>query len=146
MRHRKLSKRLSRPTAHRKALVSNLVKSLFEYERICTTLPKAKVASSFADRMITLAKKKDLAAIRKAISFLGDKDLVKKLFKEIGPRFQDRKGGYTRVIRLDRRPGDRAFMAVLELVSLSQKTPSSEEAQKQTKTKKKGKTEEAKVS
>lgn len=119
MRHREISGRLSRATAPRIALLRNLVKSLFLHERIQTTLPKAKVASSFAERMITLAKKKDLASQRRAARFLVDLGIVKKLFKEIGPRFLDRQGGYTRVIRLGRRPGDRAFMAILELVNRS---------------------------
>ena len=136
MRHRKLSKRLSRPTAHRKALLSNLVKSLFEHERITTTLPKAKVASGVAERMITLAKVKNLASQKRAVSFLGHPGIVKKLFKEIGPRFLDRQGGYTRVIRLGRRPGDRAFMAILELVSKAE-IPISKEPVKETKGKKK---------
>ena len=117
MRHRKMSGKLSRPTAHRRALLMNLVKGLFERERITTTLPKARVASSFAERMITLAKRKDLSAQRQAVRFLVDRGIVRKLFKEIGPRFQDRQGGYTRVIRLGRRMGDRAYMAILELVS-----------------------------
>lgn len=116
MRHRKISGKLSRTTAHRKALLSNLVKSLIAHERIFTTLPKAKIASSWADRMVSLAKQKNLSSERQAVSFLTDRTLVKKLFKEIGPRFQDRQGGYTRVIRLDRRPGDRAYMAALEWV------------------------------
>ena len=136
MRHRKLSKKLSRPTAHRKALLSNLVKSLFEHERITTTLPKAKVASGVAERMITLAKVKNLASQKRAVSFLGHPGIVKKLFKEIGPRFLDRQGGYTRVIRLGRRPGDRAFMAILELVNKAE-IPISKEPVKETKGKKK---------
>jgi large subunit ribosomal protein L17 len=136
MRHRKLSKKLSRPTAHRRALLSNLVKSLFEHERITTTLPKAKVASGVAERMITLAKVKNLASQKRAVSFLGHPGIVKKLFKEIGPRFLDRQGGYTRVIRLGRRPGDRAFMAILELVNKAE-IPISKEPVKETKGKKK---------
>jgi large subunit ribosomal protein L17 len=136
MRHRKLSKKLSRPTAHRRALLSNLVKSLFEHERITTTLPKAKVASGVAERMITLAKVKNLASQKRAVSFLGHPGIVKKLFKEIGPRFLDRQGGYTRVIRLGRRPGDRAFMAILELVNKAE-ISTSKEPIKETKGKKK---------
>ena len=144
MRHRKLSKKLSRPTAPRRALLSNLVKSLFEHERITTTLPKAKVASGVAERMITLAKAKNLASQRRAVRFLGHPGIVKKLFKDIGPRFLDRQGGYTRVIRLGRRPGDRAFMAILELVHKSEATLSKEESKKEAKSKKK--VEEAKAS
>jgi large subunit ribosomal protein L17 len=145
MRHRKLSSKLSRTTAHRKALLMNLVRSLLEHERICTTLPKARVASSYADRMITLAKKKDLSSERKAVDFLTDRAVVKKLFKEIGPRFQDRKGGYTRVIRLGRRAGDKAFMAILELVSRTQEEVTGEAPVKEAKADKKKEKAEAKA-
>lgn len=144
MRHRKVTKRISLPTAHRRALLANLVKSLIQHERIRTTLLKAKVASSFADKMITLAKRKDLPAVRQAVSFLTDKTIVKKLFKEIGPRFQNRPGGYTRVIRLDRRPGDRAFMAILELVDRVQPVIEDETKPEKEK-KKKARLEEAKA-
>ncbi|MBI1884001.1 MAG: 50S ribosomal protein L17 [Chlamydiae bacterium] len=142
MRHQKLSKRLSLPTKHRRALLANLVKNLFRHERIQTTLLRAKVASRFADRMITLAKRKDLHAERQAARFLTDRGIVKRLFKEIGPRFQARHGGYTRVIRLDRRVGDRAFMALLELVDHTFQPP----AQPSKEARKKEKLEEAKAS
>lgn len=145
MRHRKLSGKLSRTTAHRKSLLMNLVRSLLEHERICTTLPKARVASSYADRMITLAKRKDLSSERKAVDFLTDRTVVKKLFKEIGPRFQDRNGGYTRVIRLGRRPGDRAFMAILELVNRTQEEVTGEVPAKEAKADKKKEKAEAKA-
>lgn len=147
MRHQKLSKRLSRSTAPRRALLSNLVKSLFVHERIQTTLPKAKVASSFAERLITLAKRKDLASQRRAARFLVDVGVVKKLFRDIGPRFLDRQGGYTRVIRLGRRPGDRAYMAILELVNRSE-PPKPQEGNEGKEEKAKGKKElaEAKAS
>jgi len=145
MRHRKLSSKLSRKTAHRKSLLMNLVRSLLEHERICTTLPKARVASSYADRMITLAKKKDLSSERKAVDFLTDRSVVKKLFKEIGPRFQDRKGGYTRVIRLGRRAGDKAFMAILELVNRTQEEVTGEAPVKEAKADKKKEKAEAKA-
>ncbi len=132
MRHRKLSKRLSLSTAHRQALISNMVKSLIQYERITTTLPRAKVIATWAERMITLAKRQDLWSQRQAVAFLTDRELVKKLFREIGPRFKDRQGGYTRVIRLDRRPGDRAYTAILEWVSRPAPAPevAPEEAKK----------------
>ena len=125
MRHRKRSQTLSRPTAHRRALLMNLVRSLFLHERISTTVSKAKAASSVADRMITLAKKKDVASQRRAFSFFSDRTIVRRLFKDIGPRYQDRKGGYTRVVKLGRRFGDRAFMAILELVDFVPKEPAS---------------------
>ncbi len=115
MRHGKLRTRLNRPKGHRKATVKNMLRGLFTHERIITTLTKAKVCSGWADKMITLAKKNDLAAIRKAESILQDKTLVKKLFKEIGPRFENRQGGYTRVIRYLRRRGDGSVTAILEL-------------------------------
>ncbi len=115
MRHGKLRTRLNRPEGHRKATVKNMLRGLFTHERIVTTLTKAKVCSSWADRVITLAKKNDLSAIRKAESILQDKSLVKKLFKEIGPRFEKRQGGYTRVIRHLRRRGDGTVTAILEL-------------------------------
>ena len=115
MRHGKLRTRLNRPEGHRKATVKNMLRGLFTHERIVTTLTKAKVCSSWADRVITLAKKNDLSAIRKAESILQDKSLVKKLFKEIGPRFEKRQGGYTRVMRHLRRRGDGTVTAILEL-------------------------------
>ncbi|MDP3980689.1 MAG: 50S ribosomal protein L17 [Chlamydiota bacterium] len=118
MRHRKLSKRLSRNSSHRKAMVANLVKSLIKVERLETTLAKAKVASRMADRMVTLAKGKTVHAQRRAAQLLSDRGIVKKLFREIGPRFVDRAGGYTRVIRLGTRSGDRASMAILEWVEI----------------------------
>lgn len=115
MRHGKLRTRLNRPEGHRKATVKNMLRGLFTHERIITTLTKAKVCSAWADKVITLAKKNDLSAIRKAESILQDKSLVKKLFKEIGPRFEKRQGGYTRVIRHLRRRGDGTVTAILEL-------------------------------
>ena len=118
MRHRKLSKRLSRNTSHRRALLANLVKSLIKHDRLETTLAKAKVASRMADRMVSLAKAKTLHSQRMATRFLTDQGVVKKLFREVGPRFTTRSGGYTRVIRLGTRSGDRASMAVLEWVEI----------------------------
>lgn len=119
MRHAKLRARLSRTKSHRKATVTNIIRGLFAHERVITTVKKAKVTSSWADKLITLAKKNNLAAIRKVESILHDKELIGKLFKEIGPRFENRKGGYTRVIRYSRRRGDGSELAILELTQKS---------------------------
>jgi large subunit ribosomal protein L17 len=94
----------------------NLVSQLFTYERIKTTLPKAKEARKFAERLIGFAKKNTLAARREAAKYIADKSLVKKLFDVIGPRFVDRPGGYTRVLKLGPRDSDGAEMAIIELV------------------------------
>lgn len=120
MRHRQLRTQLSRNASHRKALFSNLVKNLIEHERIHTTLNYAKVSSQFADKMITLAKKGDVHARRQAYNFLQNRDLVKKLFHDIGPRFTERNGGYTRIIRLSKRAGDNNQLAMIEFVTKSE--------------------------
>lgn len=117
MRHRKFGRKLGRTTAHREAMLRNMVTSLFEYERIVTTTPKAKEARRIADKMITLAKKGDLHARRQALSFIRSKDIVAKLFEVIQPQFVDRNGGYTRIIQTGVRQGDAAPMAILELVT-----------------------------
>ena len=116
MRHGDKVKKLGRTAQHRLALMRNLVTSLFEHERIKTTLPKAKESRRFADRMITFALKNNVAARREVGRFIQDKTVLKKLFDVIGPRFAGRPGGYTRVLRLGPREGDGAEMALLELV------------------------------
>ena len=117
MRHRKKKGKLSRTSAHQKALVQSLARELFLRERITTTLEKAKAARPFAERMVTLAKKGGLSNYRRAISSLGDKVIAKKLFEEVGPRYADRAGGYTRIVKLStRRLGDNGSHAVLELI------------------------------
>ncbi len=117
MRHRKKKGKLSRTSAHRKALVQSLARELFLHERIITTLEKAKAARPVAERMMTLAKKGGLANQRRVVSLLGDKAIAKKLFENIGPRYRERPGGYTRIVRLmDGRLGDNGSRAVLELV------------------------------
>ncbi len=117
MRHKKGYRKLGRDSAHRMALLRNLVTSLIENERIITTVAKAKEARKFADRMIELAKKGDLHHRRIAYRFIYKKDAVRKLFDILANRFQDRKGGYTRVIKLpNRRKGDGAELAILEFV------------------------------
>jgi large subunit ribosomal protein L17 len=116
VRHADAVRKLGRTKQHRRALLRNLVSQLFAYERIRTTLPKAKEARRYAERLIGFAKKQTLGARREAAMFISDKSLVKKLFDVIGPRFSDRAGGYTRVLKLGPRDGDGAEMAILELV------------------------------
>ncbi|RKY59814.1 MAG: 50S ribosomal protein L17 [Candidatus Latescibacterota bacterium] len=116
MRHRKKGRKLNRTASHRKALLANLVTALLERESIKTTLAKAKEARPLAERMITLAKRGDLAARRRVLRVVRNKALVHKLFNQIAPRFVDRPGGYTRIVHLGRRTGDGAAMAILQLV------------------------------
>lgn len=116
MRHRKSGKALGRTGTHKRAMVRNMVTSLFEHERIVTTTPKAKEVRKVAEKMITLAKRGDLHAKRQALSFIQSRDVVAKLFTEIQEQFADRNGGYTRIIKTGQRRGDAAPMAILELV------------------------------
>jgi large subunit ribosomal protein L17 len=116
MRHKVAGRKLSRATGHRMALYRNLVTDLLRYEKIVTTEAKAKEARSLAEKVITLGKQKDLHARRQALSFVYDKDVVDKLFTELAPRYAERPGGYTRVVKLGPRLGDGAQMAQLELV------------------------------
>lgn len=116
MRHRKAGRRLNRTVSHRRALFANLAAALIKHEQIITTLPKAKEMRRVADRLVTLAKRGDLHARRTAASRIGDEAMVAKLFDTLGPRYQERHGGYTRVLRAGFRHGDGAPMAVLELV------------------------------
>jgi len=116
MRHLVRGKKLGRNTAQRKALLRNLVTSFLDKERMRTTLSKAKAARPLAEKMITLAKRNTLHTRRQALSFLYKKNVVKKLFEDIGPRFTERPGGYTRIVKIGPRAGDGAEMAVLELV------------------------------
>jgi large subunit ribosomal protein L17 len=116
MRHRKAGRKLGRTASHRKAMLRNMVTSLFEHERIVTTVPRAKEAGRVAEKMITLAKRGDLHARRQALSYIRSKDVVAKLFDEIGGEYAGRKGGYTRIVRTGNRLGDAAPMAILELV------------------------------
>ena len=115
MRHLKDHKRLGRPTDQRDALLRGLVLGLFRHDHIKTTLAKAKEARRVADKLITLAKRGDLAARRRVLRTLPDPALVRHLFEEIAPRFTDRPGGYTRIIRAGQRRGDASQMAILEL-------------------------------
>lgn len=116
MRHLVKKKKLGRNTAQRRALLRSLVTSFLEKERIRTTLAKAKAAKPLAEKMITLAKKDTLHAKRQTLRFIYKKPVVKKLFEEIGPRFSERPGGYTRIVKLGPRAGDGAEMAILELI------------------------------
>lgn len=116
MRHRKKGRKLNRTTSHRKATLANLAAALFERKRIKTTHAKAKEASRFSEKIITLAKRGDLHSRRLALARLRNKRVVKLLFDEIAPRFMERKGGYTRVIKIGQRASDGAPMSILELV------------------------------
>lgn len=116
MRHRKKLKKLGRPRAHRKALLRNQVISLFKKGRIKTTLAKAKETKRLAEKLITLAKEDTQVRRRQVFSILQDKEISKKLFKEIAPKYKDRNSGYTRILKLGRRIGDGAEEAVLQLI------------------------------
>ena len=116
MRHRKSGRKLNRTSSHRKAMFANMAASLIEHEQIVTTLPKAKELRPIVDKLVTLAKKGDLASRRLAISRVRDVAMVRKLFDTIGPRYEDRNGGYTRVLKAGFRYGDSAPMAVIEFV------------------------------
>ena len=116
MRHARTGKKLGRDSAHRKALYSNLAGALIEHGRIKTTEAKAKAVKPFAEQMITLGKRGDLHARRLALAELRSQDVVHLLFAEVGPRFADRPGGYTRIVKLGPRYGDAAQMVYLELV------------------------------
>ncbi len=116
MRHRKVGRKLGRTTAHRKAMLRNMVTSLLEHERIVTTVPKAKEARRMAEKMITLGKRGDLHARRQAMAYIQSKDIVAKLFDDLAGQYTDRQGGYTRIIQTGKRLGDAAPMAIIELV------------------------------
>jgi large subunit ribosomal protein L17 len=116
MRHLKSGRQLSRNSSHRWALMRNLITALLREGKIQTTDPKAKELRRWVERVITLGKRGDLHARRQALSIVYDKAVVKKLFDTIGPRFKDRPGGYTRIIKLGIRHGDAAQMALIELV------------------------------
>ena len=116
MRHHRAGKKLGRDSAHRRALYANLAGSLIEHGRIKTTEAKAKAVKPFAEQMITLGKRGDLAARRQAIAELRSQDVVHQLFADVAPRFVDRAGGYTRIVKLGPRQGDAAEMVYLELV------------------------------
>ena len=116
MRHRIAGRKLSRPTAHRLALYRNLVADLFRHEKIITTEAKAKEVRGLAEKMITLGKEGSLSSRRRALAFVTDKKLVDKIFNQLAPRYAERPGGYTRLVKLGPRLGDGAPMAQLEMV------------------------------
>lgn len=121
MRHQVRKKRFGRTTSHRMAMFRNMVTSLIIEERITTTVVKAKELRRFAEKMVTLAKTGTLHARRQAAAFVRTNDAVKKLFAELGPRFQERKGGYTRILKLGNRLGDGAPMAIIEYLGYQAK-------------------------
>ena len=116
MRHSKSGRKLNRNSSHRKAMFSNMTNSLLDHEIIKTTLPKAKELRRVAEPLITLAKNDSVANRRSAFSSLHDKEMVGKLFNELGPRYKERPGGYTRILKCGFRSGDAAPMAYIELV------------------------------
>jgi len=120
-------RKLGRKTAHRLMMFRNMVTSLFDKERIRTTLPRAKELRPIAERMITLGKRESLHARRRALAYIKDAEIVSKLFDTIAPRFAQRPGGYTRIIRLGFRDGDGAQMALLELIGSEFKPPKAAE-------------------
>ncbi|MEM7232932.1 MAG: 50S ribosomal protein L17 [Planctomycetota bacterium] len=131
MRHRKRGRKLNRTASHRRALKRNLTRSLFkefgEQEYIITTREKAKFVQAFAEKLITLAKEKTLANYRRGLQLLHDEDMVHKLFEEIGPRYKDRPGGYTRLILTGtRRLGDKASQVVFGFVRDADAAPAAE--------------------
>jgi large subunit ribosomal protein L17 len=116
MRHGKVHRKLNKKPAHRKAMFANMAAALIKHEQIVTTLPKAKELRPIVEKLVTLAKKGGLAARRQAISEIRDATQVKKLFDVLGPRYKERKGGYTRVLKAGFRYGDNAANAVIEFV------------------------------
>jgi large subunit ribosomal protein L17 len=153
MRHRNSVKQLGRTHAHRKAMFSNMVTSLFKHERIVTTKVKGKELKRISERLITRAKKnidlsdkeenKKLHNKREAMKVVKDRDVLKKLFEDIAPRFKDRKGGYTRIYLLGKRPGDAAEMSIVELVEKKVVEKKTAEKGKEVKEAKKEKKEKA---
>lgn len=119
MRHRKSGRQLNRNSSHRKAMFRNMAASLLEHESIMTTLPKAKELRKVVEPLVTLGKEDSVAKRRLAFARLRDKASVGKLFTDIGPRFKERPGGYTRILKCGFREGDKAPMAIIELVDRS---------------------------
>lgn len=116
MRHGLAHRKLNRTSEHRKAMFANMASSLIEHEQIVTTLPKAKDLRPIVEKLVTLAKKGDLASRRRAIAKIRNKDMAKKLFDVLGPRYEERNGGYVRIMKAGFRYGDNAPMAVIEFV------------------------------
>ena len=122
MRHQKAGRKLSRDSSHRVSMLRNMVTSFLSDERIETTDAKAKELRKLAEKMITLGKRGGLHARRNALSVIKDRKIVKKLFEDIAPRFQDRQGGYTRIFKAGNRPGDGALLSVIELTTKASST------------------------
>lgn len=120
MRHNKSGRRLGRNSSNRKAMLRNMVTSLIDHERITTTDARAKEVRKIAERMITLGKRGDLHARRQALSVVFEKKVVAKLFDRLAPRFQERSGGYTRIIKVGNRLGDNAPVSIIEFVDQEQ--------------------------
>ncbi len=141
MRHRRSGRKLGRTSSHRKAMLRTMVTEFLDKEHIVTTVPKAKELRPFAEKMITLGKRETLHARRQALAVIRSRDVVHKLFDNLAPRYADRNGGYTRIVRLGPRKGDAAEMALIELLgseysppveeskSKSEKAPSPEKAE-----------------
>ena len=135
MRHLKEGRKLNRTSSHRKALLRNLVTSLLEFEKIETTDAKAKELRKVADKMITWGKRGDLHARRQALVVINDKKIVQKLFNDIAPRFRERVGGYTRIVKSGRRRGDNAPLSIIELIPQKESKPTDRGAKEDTKAK-----------
>ena len=143
MRHRKDHRKLSRTSSHRRALLRNLVTALYQYERIETTLAKAKEARRLAERLITFAKRGDVAARRHVDRFVTKPDVTRKLFETIAPWYSERAGGYTRIIKIGRRLGDGGETAYLELVKSAEQRAEERKEREAIETARAGKTEKA---
>jgi large subunit ribosomal protein L17 len=139
MRHRNSGRQLSRNSSHRHALLRNMATSLLRHETIRTTVPKAKELRRVVEPLITLAKVDSLAKRRMAFSRLRDMAIVEKLFTDLGPRFKARAGGYTRILKMEPRPGDCADMALMQLVESTAPVAAAPEAQPKAKAKRKAK-------
>ena len=136
MRHSVRGRKLNRTSSHRKALFSNLTAQLFEHKQIITTMPKAKETRKYAEKMITLGKKVDLNSLRQALKFLKQKKAVYTVFNDIAPKYMNRPGGYTRVLKLGTRKGDAAETAVIQLVEFDEEISGSVPESKKAKEKK----------
>jgi large subunit ribosomal protein L17 len=130
LRHHRAGRKLGRDASHRKALYANLAGALIEHGRIKTTVTKAKAVRPIAEKMITLGRRGDLHARRQAMAYLRSQEVVHKLFAEVAPRFTERPGGYSRIVRIGPRPGDAAEMAYLELVDFSAEEQAEEKAER----------------
>jgi large subunit ribosomal protein L17 len=137
MRHLKAGKKLGRTSSHRLATLCNMVTSFLEHEQIETTDAKAKELKPLADKLVSLGKRGDLHARRQAMEILRDKSVGKKLFEDIGPRFKDRSGGYTRIFKVGRRHGDNAPVSMIELVVQGKQVQEKRQAREKAKKEKK---------